>query len=352
MNHPLVSVIVLAYNVGRFIEECLQSIISQTYADIDIIVVVNGKSKDNTEEIVNRFAQQDNRIRLVYNHENSHISEGRRLGLNAINGNYFLFVDGDDCLPSESVDTLVQLMEANAVDIVMGSTTTFVHDLPSDTVHPAPCKTEIFSMEAYLLNSIIRMDIALPAKLYKSTLYTEKPIEFLLAISLYEDKLLHYQLVSYAGRLLRSNDIVYFVRKNPLSITNNLKYETVAGSFRVNNWLESFFRERGYFENRDFLLAYKANEYTDLYYLLTTGGLKAFKDFPKEVPDLLYSDYFKQPKVLNYIKGWKLFYIVLVLFRMNKYIGDLFGHKFLNIIRKITKKYKRYKYNKVARDVF
>ncbi|KAA6302463.1 MAG: putative glycosyltransferase EpsJ [Candidatus Ordinivivax streblomastigis] len=125
----MVSVIVLAYNVGEYIENCLHSIISQSYVNLDIIVVINGKSRDNTETIVEQMAQSDHRIRLVYNRENSYISDGRKLGLDAVKGEYFTFVDGDDYLPEDAVANLMSLMKVNDVDIVIGSIGAFTNGM-------------------------------------------------------------------------------------------------------------------------------------------------------------------------------------------------------------------------------
>ena len=122
---PLVSIIILAYNVEQYIEECLTSIINQTYENLEVIVVINGKSKDKTEEIAQSFALQDNRVKFVYNQKNSVIGDGRILGMEAVAGTYFTFVDGDDCLPEGSIDYLVNLIEADKADVVIGETVRF-----------------------------------------------------------------------------------------------------------------------------------------------------------------------------------------------------------------------------------
>ena len=96
-----VSIIVAVYNVGLYIERCLQSITNQTYNNLEIIVVNDG-STDNSACICNEFANSDDRI-IIISQENSGLSAARNSGMEKVTGEYTIFVDGDDYLDKDCV---------------------------------------------------------------------------------------------------------------------------------------------------------------------------------------------------------------------------------------------------------
>ena len=106
MNNPTISVIVPVYNAEKYINECVNSITSQTLRDIEILLVDDG-SKDGSPQVCDLLATEDNRIR-VYHKENGGASEARNYGIEKANGKYILFVDADDFLVG--VDSLESLI--------------------------------------------------------------------------------------------------------------------------------------------------------------------------------------------------------------------------------------------------
>ena len=99
-----VSVVVIAYNIEKYIEKCLKSITDQTFENIEIIVVNDG-SIDRTIEIINNESKKDMRIKLV-NQNNQGISSSRYNGYKIATGEYVLFVDGDDWLDIDAIEKL------------------------------------------------------------------------------------------------------------------------------------------------------------------------------------------------------------------------------------------------------
>ena len=93
----LISIIVPVYNTEKYIEQCIHSLVNQTYQDIEIIVVNDGSS-DNSENIIKTLQNTDNRIHLI-TQENQGLSGARNTGLSASHGQYIMFVDSDDWLP-------------------------------------------------------------------------------------------------------------------------------------------------------------------------------------------------------------------------------------------------------------
>lgn len=105
MEKDLISVIVPVYNIEKYVGECLQSIIEQTYTNLEIIVVDDG-SKDNSGSICDEFAKKDNRIK-VFHCTNGGVSKARNTGLNKANGKWITFIDGDDWLDTTFCEKLL-----------------------------------------------------------------------------------------------------------------------------------------------------------------------------------------------------------------------------------------------------
>lgn len=94
MSNNLISIIVPAYNIGSYISRTLDSILAQTYNNIEVIVVDDG-STDDTAKIIDEYAKQDNRIRIIHK-PNGGVTSARLCGINASSGDWVGFVDGDD----------------------------------------------------------------------------------------------------------------------------------------------------------------------------------------------------------------------------------------------------------------
>lgn len=110
-----VSVIVTVYNTEKYIEECIVSLINQTYKNIEIILV-DGESTDKTSEICLMYESQYENIRLI-SKENEGVSAARNRGVAEATGDYILFVDGDDWIENNTIEVLVWLEEENNADV-------------------------------------------------------------------------------------------------------------------------------------------------------------------------------------------------------------------------------------------
>lgn len=112
-----VSIIVAAYNIEDYIKRCMDSIVNQTFEEIEIIVVNDG-STDNTLKIIEGFANNDARIKII-DKQNEGLIEARKSGLNIANGEYILFLDGDDWLHIEAIEKLYKKAKQDNSDIVL-----------------------------------------------------------------------------------------------------------------------------------------------------------------------------------------------------------------------------------------
>ena len=113
----MVSVIIPVYNVSRYLPQCLESVLNQTYKELEIIIVNDGSTDDsglNCEE----YAGKDSRIR-VFHTEHRGLAASRNLGIDNAKGSFILFVDSDDWIELHTIDTLVRTSVRTGADVVV-----------------------------------------------------------------------------------------------------------------------------------------------------------------------------------------------------------------------------------------
>lgn len=119
MSEMLVSVIIPAYNVEKYIARCLDSVCGQTYKNLEIIVVNDG-SADNTASVIKEYEEKDKRIRFVNLSTNMGNGKGRNMAIKNAKGEYLCFVDSDDFISSDMVESLVKKVnETSFPDVVL-----------------------------------------------------------------------------------------------------------------------------------------------------------------------------------------------------------------------------------------
>ncbi len=114
---PLISVVVPVYNVASYLEKCLDSILAQTFQDMEVIVVDDGAT-DGSGAICDRYARQDPRVRVIHQ-ANGGLSAARNCGIEHASGTYIGFVDSDDYIAPDMYETLLGLLTSQRADIAM-----------------------------------------------------------------------------------------------------------------------------------------------------------------------------------------------------------------------------------------
>jgi glycosyltransferase involved in cell wall biosynthesis len=112
---PLVSVLVAVYNVEKYIKQCIESILMQTYKNLEIIIVNDG-TPDNSGKIAEEYANKDKRVKVI-NKTNGGLSTARNVGIERASGRYIIFVDGDDVIAPDCVEYFLGLIEITKTDI-------------------------------------------------------------------------------------------------------------------------------------------------------------------------------------------------------------------------------------------
>jgi len=218
MESNLVSVIVPIYNVEDFLKDCVDSIINQTYTNLEVILVDDG-SVDNSGNICDSYVLKDKRVKVIHK-VNGGLSDARNAGLDICNGDYIAFVDGDDIVSNKFIEFMFTTMKQEDVDIVSLSDEGGFWD---DKTDPKSVLDENPNYETKLLTpvqALYNMDYmiiptGIPYRLYKRSLFEK--IRFPKGY-LYEDVATSYKIIMLADSIAVISAKLYCYRLRFTSI--------------------------------------------------------------------------------------------------------------------------------------
>lgn len=216
----LVSVIIPVYNVEKFVKKSILSVINQTYQNVEIVVVNDG-STDNSGKICHELEKKDNRVK-VYDKENGGLSSARNYGLAHANGEYIMFLDSDDMLTLNAVETLLTFIQKSKADMCIGKGITINE---SDNIKPEVMKkcthTKSFSKYEAIENALYELNFSMSAtmKLYKRNILNN--ISFPIGKT-YEDLFTTYKVFFNCTKIIFTDFYVYYYTLRYGSIISNL----------------------------------------------------------------------------------------------------------------------------------
>ena len=167
--NKLVSVIIPVYNVERYLAQCVESVLAQTYRRLEIILVDDG-STDDSGMLCDALTQRDHRIRVIHKH-NGGLSDARNAGTEACNGEFVIYLDSDDYLEQDAISALVRIQEESQAGVIIGNyyyTYSDHEDIAqpdTGTVEAYPRKEAIAllmqgKLQTFAWGKLIRADIA------------------------------------------------------------------------------------------------------------------------------------------------------------------------------------------------
>ena len=174
---PKVSVVVPVYNAEKYIDRCIDSILSQTFEDFELILVDDG-SPDKSGKICDNYAAKDNRVKVIHK-QNGGVSTARNVGIENSTGEYIMFVDSDDYIDNQMLEVLLQ-KTSDDVEMVISS----IRMVCKEKVYDFRMKNREYSpkvlMEEYCLEKFPRICVCGPwCKLYKRSVIDENKIRLL-----------------------------------------------------------------------------------------------------------------------------------------------------------------------------
>ncbi|MCR5379856.1 MAG: glycosyltransferase [Lentisphaeria bacterium] len=219
MHYPLISIIVPVYQVEKYLEKCINSIIAQTYKNLEIILVDDG-STDNCPAICNRFQAEDSRIKVIHQ-ENGGLSHARNVGVEHATGDFIGFVDSDDWIEPNMYEVLMSALQETGADIPVSDRQMEFEGSQPVQINVKKDQRKLYSSEEAVKNiikggGIIRNSVW--NKLYRRTVlanisFTEGKI--------HEDILWTPKIVSNACLLSCSTTPLYHYLQRPKSLSHN-----------------------------------------------------------------------------------------------------------------------------------
>lgn len=217
---PLLSVIVAVYNVGKYLRQCLDSLVNQTLTNIEIIVV-NDASTDNSAQIINSYKSSYPNLRVINCDFNKGLASVRNIGLRAAKGRYVAFADGDDWVDVRMCEVLYQRASEDNIDVLIADATVFYEDSkifrPLFDQHIRKALDPRLRTMPFDLGSEPRVLLLEPVawtKLYKRSFLHEHALHFEDGMNSYEDICFHFSVLVKATRISLIDDALVFYRQN------------------------------------------------------------------------------------------------------------------------------------------
>lgn len=248
------SIIIPVYNVEKFLDKCLQSVINQTLRDIEIILV-DDQSPDNCPQMCDEYARRDSRIKVVHK-ENGGLGFARNSGLEIASGEYVTFLDSDDFIDLNTYEHLYNLAKSNALDALYYKFRRFTNE---DEVVPAEPidKITLYKDDAVkeLMLDIIASEPSAKADhkiqcsactaMYRMAIIQEHNVRFHSERELIsEDVIFNLDYLKYAKSAAYNNGEYYHYRINPASLTGTIRSDRMDKNFilyeyikeNINSW--------------------------------------------------------------------------------------------------------------------
>ena len=219
---PLISIIVPVYNVEKYMHRCLDSILGQTYTNLEIILVDDG-SPDNSGKYCDEYASLDNRVSVIHK-ANGGLSDARNTGIDRSTGRYIMFVDSDDYIALNMVEMMYNALEENDADLsvcnfkYVSDDGTKVYDNSN-----LPIKDECISPECFLkeklFNNKYHYWIISSCKLYKKELFNNIRFE---KGKIHEDEFIIHKIIIQCNKIACVSDMLYFYVQRDGSIMHSV----------------------------------------------------------------------------------------------------------------------------------
>lgn len=248
MNEEVISIIVPCYNAEKYIGRCLESLIKQTYTNIEIICI-DDKSTDDSLTICEKFVKKDSRIRLIRRRHNRGLSSTRNLGICEAQGEYVAFVDADDWVASDYLATLYRLLIAYQADMAQGSYVRTAIEIDEGQVQPGretiACMTGKEAFYRMFSVAMVQPDIEYTIvcnKLYRKNLIRNI---FFPEGKIFEDQYFTAMCFYMCQKVVTTNKKLYFYRRNLQGITLQKYTVKFQDDIEMHERLVKYFDKNG-----------------------------------------------------------------------------------------------------------
>lgn len=220
--YPLISVVIPIYNVEKFLPPCIDSVLSQTYKNIEVLLIDDG-SPDGCGQLCDNYMEKDHRIHVIHQ-ENSGVAEARNHGLRAAKGEYLFFLDADDMLAPEALITLYRAAVGHSADIVSGQNITIGEDAKAVPCDEAPGVDSRTMSAREAMRYYATKDWAPWNRLYKREIHQDIWFPH---FKIHEDEAIKFLLLERCERVVEVGAVTYGYRNRSTSITKSTTTERI-----------------------------------------------------------------------------------------------------------------------------
>lgn len=320
----LVSIVIPAYNVQAYIDQCMDSMVKQTYQNIEILLINDG-STDHTLELCKKWEQSDHRIRLICQ-KNQGLGPTRNVGINEARGKYICFVDSDDWLREDAIEKLVDLAEETGADVTVFDFTE-VDNVTRDSRqrHLQYRNHQVIETDADKGVFLFLGWVMACGKLYRTDFMKKNQI-YMPALR-HEDNAIFPMVALLANRIVYLAECFYFYRVNRQGSIISSKESRVDLPKACCTYL-NYFKERNLWNKWEAVL--KRYFDTKIWFareMLQTDNQKDLLKQMNSYTDEVYKMYFPGKKKL-----WEYSFVLLGGFG-SRYIVQQLGVKELQLIK-------------------
>lgn len=238
-NQALISVVIPVYNVEKYLHECVDSVIRQTYKNLEIILVDDGAT-DSSGRICDEYLEKDERIAVIHQ-KNGGLSQARNKGLEESGGEYVYFLDSDDYIAENALGTLLEIAEKENCDFVFFDAVSFADtddfEVKQNYLRKASYKTDSGFNVFSEMTANGEYHSAVPLLFFRKSFLSESGISFIPDI-LYEDMVFTYQAFCAASAVSQCKEALYHrrYRKNSIMTSSKTKkhFTSFAAVYRRN----------------------------------------------------------------------------------------------------------------------
>ena len=304
-----ISIIIPVYKVEKYLDSCVESVVNQTYENLEIILVDDG-SPDNCPKMCDDWAKKDKRIKVIHK-ENGGLSDARNAGIDVAPGDYLMFLDSDDSIHTQTCEILLYNIENENADV---SACSFQDVYEIDVIEEKKYKLEEIKSKVFkkddvfdlIFNDNVKTDTMACAKMYKKGIFNELRFD---VGKIHEDEFIVHKILNKCEVFVYTDLPLYNYFKRADSITGGFSEKRLMILEALENrisFIEEYrpkFRKKAIYQYLDvcFKIYYKAKMSNINNSTCESIKEKMFNYYKQGYKSFKLIMFFRCPKLLNYI---------------------------------------------------
>ena len=330
MKNDLVSIIVPVYNTGKYIRECLDNLVNQTYKNIEVILVDDG-STDDSSAICDEYCEKDKRFK-VFHRTNHGLALTRNFGVTKTSGEYIMFCDSDDYYDVTMVEKMHDVISKNNVDIAR---CTLNSDLVKDDMSDLCGK--VLTIDLDLISRFLVRNKNIGCYVYLLIMKKEFIRDIEATLSYLEDTYFTVNLFLNAKTCYFIDEKLYTYRPNPTSVTKEPKnaLRNIDSALKCYKLLDDILKENG-IDDKDFYIDKNTLLVELVFYKLNLISKEYFYNNIDKIYETLSNDYlvyifknsdskklFLQAKIVKFFVNHKMYKLIFKFIWFKDFVKKL-----------------------------